>query len=514
MNAQSTSPSTIVKVPTGHPGLDQILRGGMPIGRTTLVSGTAGSGKTIFALQFLIGGIRDHDEAAVFVTCEETPDSIRENAASLGFAIVGHEQERKWTFVDATYDPGVEEEVVGAFDFAALIARIEHAVRTTGATRVAIDSLGALMTRYEDAYTVRREMLRVSNALRTLGVTSILTNERGVEHGEIGRFGVEEYVCDNVLILRNTLDEESRRRTLEVLKMRGVDHLTGEFPVTILPNQGLVVITLEGSALNAESSTVRIHSGLEALDEMCNGGMFRDSVSLVSGATGTGKTLLVTEFIDGGASQGERSLIFSFEESRFQLFRNAAGWGRDFETLEASGALRVEAIYPEMRSLEDHLVAIMNAVDEYQPTRIAIDSLSALERISTERSFREFLIGLTSFIKHRQIAALMTATARTLLGGESLTEAHISTLTDMIMLLRYVEMGGEIRRGFAVLKLRGSTHDKRIHEFTVDGTGMNLRGPFRGVTGILSGSPQSVAEASPDLEIVAQMFDPDGGPTS
>ncbi|MEN8671975.1 ATPase domain-containing protein, partial [Nocardioides sp.] len=162
----------------------------------------------------------------------------------------------------------------------------------------------------------------------------------------------------------------------------------------------------------------------------------------------------------------------------------------------------------------DHLVAIMNAVDEYQPTRIAIDSLSALERISTERSFREFLIGLTSFIKHRQIAALMTATARTLLGGESLTEAHISTLTDMIMLLRYVEMGGEIRRGFAVLKLRGSTHDKRIHEFTVDGTGMNLRGPFRGVTGILSGSPQSVAEASPDLEIVAQMFDPDGGPTS
>lgn len=502
----------IVKVPTGHPGLDQILRGGMPIGRTTLVSGTAGSGKTIFALQYLVGGIRDHGESAVFVTCEETPDSIRENAESLGFGISDHEADGAWTFVDATYDPGIEEEVVGAFDFSALIARIKHAVTTTGATRVAIDSLGALMTRYDDAHIVRREMLRVSNALRAMKVTSILTNERGQEHGEIGRFGVEEYVCDNVLVLRNTLAEESRRRTLEVLKMRGVDHLTGEFPVTILAGQGLVVLTLEGTALDAESSTVRIHSGLDELDEMCNGGMFRDSVSLVSGATGTGKTLLVTEFIDGGASRGERSLIFSFEESRAQLFRNAAGWGRDFAALEKEGTLRVEAIYPEMRSLEDHLVAIMNAVDEYQPTRIAIDSLSALERISTERSFREFLIGLTSFIKHRQIAALMTATARTLLGGESLTEAHISTLTDMIMLLRYVEMGGEIRRGFAVLKLRGSTHDKRIHEFTVDGTGMRLGGPFRGVTGILSGAPRSVAEASPDLEIVSQMFDPNGGP--
>mgnify|MGYP001095203274 CR=1 FL=1 len=506
-----TSSAAISKVPTGHSGLDHILRGGFPRGRTTLVSGTAGAGKTIFALQFLYGGTREYGDASVFVTCEETPTTIRDNAASLGFDLERLEIDGQWTFIDATYDPGQEEEVIGAFDFSALIARIQHAVDRTGATRVAIDSLGALLTRYEDAHTVRREMLRLSNALRGMGVTSVLTNERSEMSGEIGRFGVEEYVCDNVLILRYTLDEESRRRTLEVLKMRGVDHLTGEFPFTILPGEGIVILTLEGTNLTAESSTERIHSGLVELDEMCNGGMFRDSVSLVSGATGTGKTLLVTEFIDGGASRGERSLIFSFEESRSQLFRNAAGWGRDFAALEAEGTLRVEAIYPEMRSLEDHLVAIMHAVEEYQPTRVAIDSLSALERIASQRGFREFLIGLTSFIKHRQIAALMTATARTLLGGESLTEAHISTLTDMIMVLRYVEMAGEVRRGFAVLKLRGSTHDKMIHEFTVDGSGMRIGSPFRGVTGILSGNPQHHAEAATDLELVSRMFDDEDG---
>lgn len=504
-----TTSVSISKVPTGHVGLDHILRGGFPEGRTTLVSGTAGAGKTIFALQFLFGGTREHGDASVFVTCEETPTSIRDNAASLGFDLPDLERHGRWTFVDATHDPSHEEEVIGGFDFSALIARIRHAVDRTGARRVAIDSLGALLTRYEDAHAVRREMLRLANSLRDMGVTSVLTNERSELSDGFGRFGVEEYVCDNVLILRYTLDEESRRRTLEVLKMRGVDHLTGEFPFTILPGEGIVILTLEGTSLTAESSTERIHSGLPALDEMCNGGMFRDSVSLVSGATGTGKTLLVTEFIDGGARQGERSLIFSFEESRSQLFRNAAGWGRDFAAMEADGSLRVEAIYPEMRSLEDHLVAIMKAVDEYQPTRVAIDSLSALERIASQRGFREFLIGLTSFIKHRQIAALMTATARTLLGGESLTEAHISTLTDMIMVLRYVEMAGEVRRGLAVLKLRGSTHDKMIHEFTVDETGMRIGAPFRGVTGILSGNPQHHAEAATDLELVSRMFEDD-----
>lgn len=508
-----TMESTIVKVPTGHAGLDQILRGGMPRGRTTLVSGTAGAGKTIFALQFLLGGVTAHGESGVFVTCEETPTSIRENAGSLGLDLAAHEAAGHWTFIDAAYDPNQEEQVIGSFDFSALIARIRYAVDTTGATRVAIDSLGALLTRYEDAHTVRREMQRLSNALRGMGVTSILTNEIGQGSGENGRFGVEEYVCDNVLVMRYTLDEESRRRTLEVLKMRGVDHLTGEFPFTILPSVGIVILTLEGTTLTAESSTERIHSGLDALDEMCDGGMFRDSVSLVSGATGTGKTLLVTEFIDGGASRGERSLIISFEESRSQLFRNAAGWGRDFAKLETDGFLKVEAIYPEMRSLEDHLVAIMNLVKEYQPTRIAIDSLSALERIASERSFREFLIGLTSFIKHRQIAALMTATARTLLGGESLTEAHVSTLTDMIIVLRYVEMAGEVRRGLAVLKLRGSSHDKMIHEYTVTGTGMNIGAPYRGVTGILSGNPQHLGEVATDLALVSRMFDePEASP--
>lgn len=502
----SPSPLAMIeRIPTGTAGLDHILRGGMPRGRSTLVAGTAGSGKTVFGLQFLVQGLRQYDEPAVFVTFEERPESIRQNAASLGFDIAAMEEQGRWTFVDAAYDPALEEEVVGPYDFVALLARIEHAVRTSAATRVVVDSIGAVFSRFPDTHAVRRELLRVGNGLRDLDVTAVITSERSDDYGEIARYGVEEFVCDNVLVLRNRLDEEARRRTVEVLKMRGVDHLSGEFPFTILPGEGINVITLAGTDLTAGSTNERISSGLPELDEMCSEGMFRDSVTLISGATGTGKTLLVTEFIDGGASRGQRSLIISFEESRAQLARNAVGWGRDFDELEASGMLRVECVYPEVKSLEDHLVAIKKIVEEYNPERLAIDSLSALERIAPARSFREFLIGLTSFIKHRQIAGMLTATARTLLGGESTTEAHISTLTDMIVLLRYVEMGGEIRRGLTVLKLRGSTHDKKIHEFTIDGSGMHIGAPFRDVTGILAGNPRHIPAS--ELDDIASMFD-------
>src|SRR5437868_8226287 len=240
---------------------------------------------------------------------------------------------------------------------------------------------------------------------------------------------------------------------------------------------------------------------------MGGGGFFRDSVTLVSGATGTGKTLAVTQFLSGGAAKGERCLLLAFEESREQLFRNATGWGVDFEAMERDGLLRVVCDYPDVMGLEDWLITIQSIIREFEPARVALDSLSALERIGTIKAVRELVIGVTSFIKQQEITGIVTSTTASLMGGSSITETNISTLTDSIILLRYVEMFGEMKRGITVLKMRGSIHDKGIREFTIDQKGMHLGRRFKNVTGILAGAPMHVSPN--ELERVRHRFGPD-----
>jgi circadian clock protein KaiC len=502
----------VTKMITGIPGLDLITEGGLPAGRTTLVAGTAGSAKTVLAAQFLAAGIANYDQNGVFVTFEEPPADIRLNMNSLRWGISRWEEEGKWAFVDASPQP---EEIVitGPYDLAALLARVENAVRKVNAKRVSLDSLGAIFTQFNDPGLVRRELLRIASVLKRLGVTSVMTVERTQEYGKISRHGVEEFVADNVLILRNILDDEKRRRTIETLKFRGARHQKGEYPFTVIPGEGIIVIPLSAIELKQKSSNVRITSGNAELDRMCGGGFFRDSIILVTGATGNGKTLMTTEFIGGGVAQGERCLLFGFEESRDQLFRNATGWGVDFEQMEKDGLLKIVCVYPETAGLEDHLIRVKGLIDEFKPNRLAVDSLSALERVSTLKGYREFVIGLTSFIKHNEIGGMFTATTPSLMGGTSVTESHISTITDSIILLRYVEILGEMRRGVTVLKMRGSMHDKDIREFTIDGDGMHIGSAFRNVTGILSGFPRQVP--AEEIARLGQLFqeEPKKSPT-
>ncbi|MDP8228822.1 MAG: circadian clock protein KaiC [Candidatus Electryoneaceae bacterium] len=308
-----------------------------------------------------------------------------------------------------------------------------------------------------------------------------------------------------MIIIRNVLQTEKRRRTIEILKFRGTNHHKGEYPFTILPGMGLEIIPLSAISLTQKSSVTRICSGSKELDAMCGGGFFRDSVVLVSGATGCGKTLMVAEFMRGGAASDERCMVFGYEESRGQLVRNASGWGVDFERMEENGLLKILCDYPEVAGLEDHLIKIKTEVKRFKPNRIAIDSLSALERVAqNKKGFAEFVIALTSFIKEQEIAGVLTSTTESLMGGTSVTEAHISSITDSIILLRYVEMYGEMRRAMTILKMRGSLHDKEIREITIDGDGMHIGNPFRGVTGILAGSPHYLSPV--EVERIEELF--------
>ncbi|MEC4985507.1 MAG: circadian clock protein KaiC [Oscillatoria sp. PMC 1068.18] len=505
-NQQQQNESTlqgVQKIRTMIEGLDEISHGGLPIGRTTLVSGTSGTGKTLFAIQFLYNGIKYFDDPGVFVTFEESPSDIIQNAHSFGWKLQELIDEGKLFILDASPDPEGQE-VVGNFDLSALIERIQYAIRKYKAKRVSIDSVTAIFHQYDGASVVRREIFRLVARLKQVGVTSILTTERTEEYGSVARFGVEEFVSDNVAIVRNVLEGERRRRTVEILKLRGTTHMKGEYPFTIT-NNGINIFPLGAMRLTQRSSNVRSSSGIKTLDEMCGGGFFKDSIILATGATGTGKTLLVSKFVQEGCSQGERSILFAYEESRAQLSRNASSWGIDFEEMEQKGLLKLLCTYPESAGLEDHLQIIKSEIKEFKPSRIAIDSLSALARGVTNNAFRQFVIGVTGYAKQEEITGFFTNTTDQFMGSHSITESHISTITDTIIMLQYVEIRGEMSRAINVFKMRGSWHDKGIREYTITEDGPEIRDSFRNYERIISGSPTRIAvDEKTELSRIAQ----------
>jgi circadian clock protein KaiC len=474
----------IERLTTGIEGFDDLTRGGLPKNRLTLLAGTAGSGKTVMAGQFLAHGIQNGD-AVVFVTFEERPQAIVENLRSFGWDIQGWVDSGKWSFVDGS--PEHDDETVftgGPFDLTPLLSRVVAAVERSGATRVAIDSIGALLGQFDDSTPARQGLFRLGRALERLGVTTVMTAERVDDYGPIARHGFEEFVADNVVILRNARDGEKRRRSVEVLKLRGGSHLRGEHLFTLIPGQGMVVVPVALADLTGPLSSTRHTSGNAALDEMCGGGLFEKSLVLVSGPTGTGKSLMAAQFV-AGAGAGGRALLHSFEESREQLIRNARGWGFDFEAMEQAGTLRIEAAAPESAALEDHLQHIKAVIADYRPERVAIDSLTALERISTVRGFRDYVLALTYHMKHQSVVVLVTTAARDFARGEGTGELHVSTISDAIVLLHYRAKHSEVRRGLNVLKMRGSDHDKTLREFTITSQGMQLGEPFEDIVGLV-----------------------------
>jgi circadian clock protein KaiC len=225
---------------------------------------------------------------------------------------------------------------------------------------------------------------------------------------------------------------------------------------------------------------------------MCGGGFFKDSIILATGATGTGKTLLVSKFLEEGCQQGEPAILFAYEESRAQLLRNAQSWGIDFEEMEKRGLLKIICAYPESAGLEDHLQIIKTEIADVKPTRIAIDSLSALARGVSNNAFRQFVIGVTGYAKQEEITGFFTNTTDQFMGSNSITDSHISTITDTILMLQYVEIRGEMARAINVFKMRGSWHDKGIREYTITGVGPELKDSFRNYERIITGSPTRV----------------------
>ncbi len=485
------------RLETGNRGFDQISHGGLVETRTTLLVGTSGTGKTLFAIELLYRSITQFGRNAVLVTFEEKPADIVRNVQQLGWDLGALIRGRKLVVLDASLDRALVEEA-GIYDLSGIVSQIRDAIQEVGARLVILDSLGALFYQFGNPSILRREILALADSLQELGVTSVLTAERLEEYGPISRFGIEEFVSDCVVVLRHQLQDEKVRRTIQIYKLRGSGHQKDEFPFTI-QQEGVCILPLSAVELTQASTMDRISFGNPRLDEMAGGGLFQDSVILVSGPTGSGKTLLGTTFAAEACRRGERVLLLGYEESRPQLVRNALSWGVDFADLERQGLLRMACQYPEVQGLEAHLYNIRREIEEFKPTRLVLDSVSALERIGNRRSFREFVIGLTSFVKQKQMCSLFTSSSPHLSGGDSITDAHISTITDAILLLRYMERNGSLSRGIIIIKMRGSQHAKQFHEFHIDDKGLHIGTAFGRVPSVLLGIPSTTDADQIDL---------------
>ena len=475
------------KARTGIRGLDEITRGGLPRGRTTLVAGGAGSGKTLLGLQFLVAGAREYGEPGVLLTFEESTTKVSANVASLGFDLDGLQRDGLLVADAFRVDPSEFGEA-GEFDFEPLFILLEHSIERIGAKRVVLDTIEVLFGAFQEQAIVRAELRRLFSWLEERSVTAIVTGERG--ENRLTRHGIEEYVSDCVIVLDQRVREEISTRLLRVVKYRGSAHETNEYPF-VISARGFVVLPSTSVGLGYGASEERISTGVPRLDHMLAGGPFRGSTILVSGAAGTGKTTLGASLIEAACARGERALLVLFEESPDQYIRNMRSVGLELRRWVEAGLLRIWAARPTAYGLETHLAILARLIEEVEPSVAVLDGIAGLTHGASGPEVTSTVARQIDLLKVRGITAMAT----TLASDDETSTVSVSSLVDTWLLLRNVESDGERNRLLFVLKSRGSVHSNQVREFVLSDHGIELVDVYVGPAGIVTGSARLVQEA-------------------
>jgi circadian clock protein KaiC len=474
----------IAKTPSGIEGFDQITGGGLPVGRTTLVCGGAGCGKTLFALEFLVRGITDQGESGVFIAFEETAEDLVANAASLGFDLSGL-MARGQLAIDFVRIDRSEIEEAGDYDLEGLFVRLDHAIRAVGATRIVIDTLEALFAGFTDEALLRSELRRLFRWLKDRKLTAVITGEQG--SGALTRYGLEEYVSDCVISLDNRVANQVSTRRMRIVKYRGSAHGSNEYPF-LIDERGISVLPVTSLGLDYPVSSERVRTGVTALDDMLDGaGYFRASSVLVSGAAGTGKSSLAAHFADASCRRKERTLFFALEESSAQVMRNMKSIGLDLEQWERKKLLQVHAARPTVFGLEMHLVSMHRLVETFKPRAVIIDPISSLLSAGNSHEVKSMLVRLFDYLKMNGVTCLVTSLTQSPRGADE-TDMGISSLIDTWFQLRDIEIAGERTRGLYLIKSRGMGHSNQVREFVITAHGIDLVPVALGPEGVLTGS--------------------------
>jgi len=458
------------KSPTGIPGMDEITGGGLPQGRPTLVAGGAGCGKTLFAMEFLVNGATQYDEPGVFMAFEENAEELAQNVASLGFDLKKLSRQKKLV-VDHVHVERSEIEETGDYDLEGLFIRLGHAIDSIGAKRVVLDTIEVLFSALSKQGILRAELQRLFRWLKDKGVSAVITAERGT--GTMTRFGLEEYVADCVILLDHRVNEQVSTRRLRIVKYRGTQHGTNEYPF-LIGKHGISVLPITSLGLDHQVSTERISTGIKELDEMLGGrGFYRGSSILISGTAGTGKTTLASALADEACQRGERCLYFAFEESSNQILRNMRSVGIDLAPHIKKGLLRFHVARPSQYGLEMHLVSMYDMIKEFKPSVVIMDPITDFSAVGNAAEIKAVMTRIIDFLKSNQITGLFVSVTsgndvadQTVVGVYSLIDAWIS--------VRSLESNGERHRGLFIMKSRGMSHSNQIRSFELTNDGIKI----------------------------------------
>lgn len=495
-NASAPAPRGIDKAPTGIRGFDEITHGGLPRGRPTLVCGSAGCGKTLFGLEFLVRGATQFDEPGAVVSFEENVEELTKNVAALGFDLDELIAEKKLV-IDYVHVERSEIEETGEYDLDGLFVRLAYTIDSIGAKRIVLDTLEALFSALPNEGILRAELRRLFRWLKDRGVTAVITGERG--EGALTRRGLEEYVSDCVILLEQRVRERVATRYLRVVKYRGTSHGTNEYPF-LVQEDGLSVLPVTSLGLSHRASDERISTGVPRLDAMLGGrGLYRGSSVLLSGTAGTGKTSLSAHMVAAACARGERVLYFAFEESQSQLIRNMRSIGVDLQPYVDKGLLRFQTARPTLFGLEMHLATIHRQVDDIGPSMVVVDPITNFMAIGSELEVSAMLMRLIDFLKSRTITGIFTSLTG---GGDALerTDVGVSSLMDTWLLVRFIEGNGERNRGLYVLKSRGMPHSNQVREYVMSERGIELLDVYAGTAGVLTGAARLAQEAKERAE--------------
>ncbi|MBC7697312.1 MAG: circadian clock protein KaiC [Bacteroidia bacterium] len=460
---------------TGITGFDEITNGGLPENGVTLISGSAGSGKTLFGVNFLINGANIYREPGIYLSFEETADELYKDVASLNLDLRGLVLQKK-IFLEHVL---LEHKDIQELDFnlEGLLVRLEYAIDAISAKRVVIDSIESLFAGITDVGVLRLEIKRLFRWLKDKHVTAIVTGELG--QNSYTRHGLEEFISDCIILLDNRVNDQIAVRRVRVIKYRGSSHGTNEYPF-VIDNKGLSVIPITSAGLDQPGTAERILTGVPSLDSLFKGkggiGYTRGSTVLISGTAGTGKTSLATAFAVESCHRGERCLYLSYEESAGQLVQNMSSIGFDLDALVHKGLLKLVSTRPSFFGLEKHLLDLYKLIEEFKPKSVVIDPLTSLLAEGNQREIHSMVTRMIDLLKSKGITGLFTSLVGSTAQNDSSGEIGVSSLIDTWIVTRELEesVGKRRIRGLYIVKSRGTNHSSDVHKLILSDDGINL----------------------------------------